>query len=535
MKKIFFNGKIYLEREKFAEAILISDDIIEKVGNNEEILALCPEAEKIDCGGRTVLPGLNDSHCHISCIGAAFNQVDLSEATSISEIIQLCKDFINEHPDKVKNGLRSMGWNQDLFTEEKRILTKDDLDKISTDIPIVLERVCGHICAANSKAMELFNIDRNTIPPEGGTIMKDSNGEPNGVFTENAVAWIEKVIPDYTLEEKVSFLKEAMDYALSVGLTSVQSNDVGAPNVYGDFESIRYLYEHNLSNIRYRHQVTFNSCEEIREFVQGEKKNPIYQGNMLTMGPLKLFKDGSLGARTAVMRAPYEDDPGNYGVEAMSDALQEELCMEASKHGMQVVTHVIGDGAIEKTINAYEKTMTNGENTLRHSLVHCQITDKPLLERIARLGILVQYQPIFLDYDMHAVESRCGKALSSTSYAFNTLDKLGGKISYGTDAPVEDCNPFPNIYSAVTRKDKTGWPEGGFYPEEKVDVYTAIDAYTIGSAYCEFMEDKKGRVKEGYLADLTVINQDIFTIKEEDIKDIDVYMTIVGGEVVYQK
>lgn len=171
---------------------------------------------------------------------------------------------------------------------------------------------------------------------------------------------------------------------------------------------------------------------------------------------------------------------------------------------------------------------------MRHALVHCQITDKPLLERIAKLGILAMYQPIFLDYDMHVVEDRCGKEMASTSYAFKTLKELGGNISYGTDSPVESPNPFPNIYSAVTRKDSKGMPEDGFYPDECVDIYDAVDAYTYGSAYAEFMEDKKGRIKEGYYADMVVLDRDIFTVEPMEIRDIMPVLTMVGGKIVYK-
>ena len=186
-------------------------------------------------------------------------------------------------------------------------------------------------------------------------------------------------------------------------------------------------------------------------------------------------------------------------------------------------------------MKTYEKLIKNGKNPLRHALIHCQITNKAMLENIAKNNVLVMYQPIFLDYDMHIVESRCGKELASTSYAFNTLDKLGGKISYGTDCPVEGCNPFLNIYCAVTRKDLKGNPEGGFYPEECVDIYTAVDAYTEGSAYAEFMENKKGRIKEGFYADMVILDKDIFTIDPIEIKDIKVLLTMVGGKVVYEK
>ena len=235
------------------------------------------------------------------------------------------------------------------------------------------------------------------------------------------------------------------------------------------------------------------------------------------------------------MRHEYLDDPGNYGVEATHDEEMLEMCRMADGAGIQVVTHVIGDKAIEDTVRCYESVLHGGKNPLRHGLVHCQITDMPLLERIVRDDILALYQPIFLDYDMHAVISRCGEELSSTSYAFGTMARLNAKVSYGTDCPVEDCNPFPNIYSAVTRKDKNGWPEGGFFPKECVDVYTAIDAYTAGSAYAQFMENEKGRIKPGFMADMVMLDKDIFTCDPMEIRNILPVMTIVGGEIVYER
>ena len=186
-------------------------------------------------------------------------------------------------------------------------------------------------------------------------------------------------------------------------------------------------------------------------------------------------------------------------------------------------------------IGNYEEVIGEGENVHRNALVHCQITDRPMLERIAKSDILVMYQPIFLDYDMHAVISRCGEELTSTSYAFKTLADMGAHISYGTDSPVENCNPFPNIYSAVTRKDKNGWPENGFYGAECVPVEMAIDAYTLGSAYNEFKEMRKGRIKAGYLADMIVLDRDIFTCDPMEIRQILPLMTIVDGEIVYKK
>ena len=332
-------------------------------------------------------------------------------------------------------------------------------------------------------------------------------------------------------------LIETMEYAVSCGITSVQSNDVGTTFMDGPaaFAMFRDVYDSGEALLRYRHQVCFNDLQQFEQYLtEGEfAKGEYGADSWLTLGPLKLFKDGSLGARTALMRQGYVNDPENHGLEWIKEADMEAYCQLAKKYGLQVVTHCIGDMAVEKTMDCYERAFVEGENKLRHGLIHCQITDEGLVRRIAEKDILVFAQPIFLDYDMQIVEGLCGKELASTSYAFGSLQRLGAHVSYGTDCPVEACNPFPNIYMAVTRKNREGKPEGGFYPSECVSVSDAIDAYTAGSAYAEFMEDRKGRIKAGYYADLVLLDRDIFTVDPMEIKDIQPEMTMVGGKVVY--
>ncbi len=537
---VLINGKIYLERDRFAQALLIQDGIIAAVGKQEDILARAKDAAIYDCGGRTVIPGLNDSHMHLLHVGEQLERVDITGCTSVEDLVQRCRAFLETHPNARKNGLHSVGWNQDLF-DEPRIPTRQDLDRIATDIPIVLERICGHILSTNTRAIELLGLTADSPQYVGGTFELGQDGQPNGVFTENACRYAIDLIPGFSLEEQEALLLRAMDYAVSHGLTTVQSNDAGTSCsvAFGPrfFAMIRQLYARNAAPLRYRHQVCFQHPDQFGEFLRsGEREHPAYHGeSWLTMGPLKLFKDGSLGARTATMRQEYRDDPGNYGVECTDDALMRRFCRMAQDAGMQVITHAIGDDAISRTLDAYDSVNLPGQNPLRHGIVHCQITDRPLLQRMADGKIPAFFQPIFLDYDMKVLESRVGKELASTSYAFATFPKLGGKVSYGTDAPVEDCNPFPNLYSAVTRMDIHGRPEGGFVPEEKVDIYDAIDAYTQGSAWCEFAEDVKGRLKPGYLADLVVLDTDIFTCPEERIPQILPTMTMVGGKIVFER
>ena len=533
------NGKIYVERGVFAQAVLMENGRVTAVGSNEDIAALAGDARVIDCGGRTVIPGLNDSHLHLIQIGTRLSRAEIAGSSSIDDMIQRVKAFMAAHPEACARGLAATGWNQDLFRDEKRMPNRYDLDRISTDIPSVLRRVCGHVATANSRALELLGMSQKPGRVEGGTIELDENGVPNGIFTEAAAGLPDSVLPQADLKDARRDFLTGAQYALSHGITSVQSNDAGNSSYPRDavIDMISTLYQENGCPLRYRFQISFDSPEDLQQFIDagGYARSLGADPDMLAFGPVKLFKDGSLGGRTGTMRQGYLDDPGNFGVETTTDGDMDAFCRIADQSGLQVVTHVIGDKAIGDVTGNYERVLRDGQNPLRHALVHCQITDRPMLERIVRDHIPVMYQPIFLDYDMHAVISRCGEALSSTSYAFKTVEELGGWVSYGTDSPVEDCNPFPNIYSAVTRKDKNGWPEGGFVPEECVDVARAVDAYTLGSAYNEFRERDKGRIKPGFLADMVVLDTDIFTCDPMKIRNILPVMTIVGGRIAWEK
>ena len=531
MNTILKNGKIYVNKGNFEEAIYIKDGIVQQFGSNVEILKNTAD-NIVDLCGRTVLPGFNDSHMHLLGVGVAMTTCNLTSAKSIEDIIQLGQNFLEENESI--QALAGRGWNQDYFIHgENRLPNRQDLDKISTDIPIVFSRVCGHVYIGNTKAIELLDVDENTRV-DGGVIELGIDGKPNGVFNENAIGLIGSAIPSKSDQDIEKDFLTAANYALSVGLTSVQSNDVGGSGTEAMYNIINNIYKDEKLKLRYSHQFNFQDINDFENYLETEHLTGQYDENFLSKGVLKLFKDGSLGARTAVMLEDYKDSPGIRGVSALTDKQLQDLCDLATENGIQVVTHAIGDGAIESVINAYEKTMVNGENPLRHGIVHCQITSKAQLERIAKLNIPVMYQPIFLDYDINIVEDRVGKELASTSYAFNSLYKLGAHVSLGTDAPVEDCNPFPNIYCAVNRLCIDGTPKGGFNPSEKMELEDAIDAYTIGSAYNEFKEGFKGRLMPNYVADLIILDRDIFTIDPLEIKDIKVLKTMIDGEFVFE-
>ncbi len=533
MNTIYYNGNIYVERGSFVEAMLVSDGVIEKIGTLAEVSeGLCPKCEKemIDLEGRTVIPGFNDSHCHMLGVGQALNCVILHGVDKLESLITLGKEFLASHDFKEGDVLVGRGWNQDYFTDENRMPTRWDLDKITTDYPVVYTRACGHILVANSKALELAGITEETQPLPGGEIYKDENGQPNGLISENAQAQLTKILPADTVENIAFNLKLAMDYAASLGITSVQTNDISREAWRTIRDGYKYLYETNPNAIRTYQQCTFSNPAAYQEFLNEGCATGNGDG-MFTFGPLKMFVDGSLGARTAYLRNPYADDETTRGISTMTVEQFDEMVKTADFNNCQIAVHCIGDAAIEMVLNAYEKVI-DGENKNRHAIIHCQITDKPLVERFKELDVLAQVQPIFIHYDMNVVAERCGEELASTSYAFGDMYRMGIHTSFGTDSPVENLQPFENMYCAVTRKRLDG--ERTYREDQCVDIYDAVDQYTMGSAYTMFKENKMGRLQPGFVADFAVLDRNIFTVPSDEIKDVKCVMTVLNGNTIYK-
>lgn len=534
MSTLIYNANIYVERGVFAQALLVGDDgKIAAVGTEDEVRAACTGNEtQFDAQGRTIVPGFNDSHQHLFNTGIALAAVRLQGVTSIAEVIERGRRYIEENHPQPGEVIHGMGWNQDYFTDEHRLLTRHDLDKISTEFPIIFDRACGHILTCNTKALEMAGVTTETVPNAGGAIDQE-NGELTGVVRENARAQVRCLMSERSLETKKRLLRTAMKHASETGVTSVQTCDVRLGDWESTLEAYRQVSEET-PTVRAYHQFSFMEPKGLQEFF--DKGYHMGVGSDFNrIGPLKLFVDGSLGARTAHMREPYADDPSTRGIATLTPEEIDVLVGMAVKNNTGVAVHAIGDAAIENVLNAYDKVCENGQNPLRLGIVHVQITDRPLLERFTKNDILALVQPIFLHYDTAIVEDRVGKDLAATSYAFKTLMDLGVHTSFGTDSPVEDMNPIDNIYCAVTRKNLRGEPAGGWHPEECVDIYSAIDAYTLESAYASFEENVKGRLMKGYFADLVVLSDNIFTVNPDDIRTVKVDATMVNGKFVYQR
>ncbi len=533
MDNIYINGKIYVDRGVFAEAMLVRDGVIVQVGTNKEVLAAgAEECELVNFEGKTVIPGFNDSHLHIQGLGRNLSMVELYNTGSMAELIERGRDFLAKHNPPAGKTLGGWGWNQDYFSDEVRIPNRHDLDKIATDRPVAFYRACGHICTINTKALEELGITGETPDPEGGQIGKDEHGVPNGIMYERASEkMIEPILPEPVAATFEKEIRAATDYASSMGLTMVQSNDITESNVDEMTKAIASMREAGDLACRYYGQNYFNTVAGFERFVKMDERSK--NTDLVGIGPLKMFVDGSLGARTALLRGEYADDKNAVGIKTLPDEVFDGLVQSAYKNEYGVITHAIGDGAIEMVLDSYHKVIENGDNKFRNAIVHCQITDDELLDRIKADNLSVMAQPIFIHYDMNMVHDRVGDALASTSYAFGRLGKMGVNVSYGTDCPVEDLNPFNNLHCAVTRKGLEG--DAVYLPEEKVDIYTAIDNYTVASAYECFMDGKLGRLKAGYLADFTVLDTDIFEVAEDEIKNIRPVMTFVGGVKTYEK
>jgi predicted amidohydrolase YtcJ len=534
VKTLIYNAKAYLRRGTFAEAVLVDGDRIALTGTSADLLSALPAgARKIDAEGRLLLPGFYDSHLHLHELGRFERQINCGAVASIDEMIERGRDFIEKH--KVPPGTMVMGFglDQDLFTQcEKRYPTRADLDKISTAHPVILLRVCGHVALCNSRALELAGIADRVPVIEGGIAETGEDGKPNGVLKENAASFARMLFPKPTPGELVFRLKAAMKTALSYGITSAASHDTMGP----DFHAMKAAFTQAMKETRASVRIVMQcgSAEKDR-YLNIYREEGIVTGDefvkgRLKMGPLKLFADGSLGSHTAALRMPYDDSPGTTGVLAMEGAVLKDLARKADAAGFQTGIHAIGDAAVESVIEAFE-ALPPESSRLRHGIIHCQVTDGNLLDRMARRGIIAIVQPVFLAHDLYIAEKRLGAARAAASYAWGGMERRGVRSAYGTDSPIEHINPMLGIAAAVTRQDsKKGYPPGGFSPDERIDVATAIDNYTAGSAYANFDETRLGRIKEGYLADMALWDTDIFTCPPEAIWKTKTLWTMCGGE-----
>lgn len=540
MLKKFINGKVYTgEDTEFKTAFEVKDNVFLKVGDNDEIMACGDEdAEIVDLCGSFVCPGFNDSHMHLLNYGKALKTADLTKDTdSVDSIIEKVKKFIKDEDIPDFEWVIGRGWNQDYFKEDMGYPLRWDLDRISDKHPIALTRACGHMLVVNSVALDILKINSDTKVPYGGKIEFSENGEPNGIFRENAMEIVTSAFPRPDKNRLKDMILAASAALNSYGITSVQTDDLLCfSNVpYEDvLDAYRELKEEGKLTVRVYEQSLFLESKDFRDFIRkgyhtglGDEKFKI--------GPLKLLGDGSLGTRTAYLDRCYNDDPTTRGMALLSGKELREMFEIASANGMQIAVHVIGNGTLDLVLDAYEEVFGSdcGRRDIRNGIVHCQIMREDQLKRCERLGLHAYIQSVFLDYDIQIVEDRVGKELAKTSYNFKTMyDTMSA--SNGSDCPVELPFVMGGIQCAVTRKRLDAKPyEAAYLSEQALSVDEALKSFTVNGAYASFEEDIKGKIKEGMLADFVVLSENPFEADTSKIKDIEVLHTYMNGEKVY--
>jgi predicted amidohydrolase YtcJ len=529
--RLFVNGRIrpYAHgREK--EALAVLEGRILYVGDRDVAKNSFPRGvipDVVDLQGKSVLPGFIDSHMHLMNLGLALRNLQLGGVRSIAELKKVVAERAKTAaPDE---WILGRGWDQDSFAE-KRYPTRRDLDEASGGRPVYLTRACGHLAVLSSKALELAGIGKETPDPPGGAIDRDMYGEPTGVLRETAQGLARDRIPEPTADTMLECTKEGMKYMLERGITSIHPND-GLESVRETMDVYRKAHESGLP-LRVYWDLPVSMLAELAE-------TPLRTGDgddYLRIGAAKMFADGSLGGRTAALEESYSDEPGNSGILVTSeDDLRKDVYW-AHSLGMQVAVHCIGDRATRVSLSAIDNAQSRlPRKSLRHRLVHTQILSPALITEMRRVRVVADVQPKFLTTDMRWAHERVGAQRMRSSYAWHTMLKAGIPLAGGSDCPVEPSDPLWGIYAAVTRKDMDGHPSGSYYPNERITTEEALRLFTEGGAYAEFNEDKKGTLECGKLADFVVLSQDLFRVAPDDIKDIEVLMTVVGGELAYQK
>lgn len=524
------NGKIFTANENFdiAEAVAIDGEKIVAVGSTRDLKAKYQAAREIDLQGKLVTPGFNDAHVHFLRGALALLTVDMTGAKTVAEAT--AKVAAKARETKPNEWIVGRGWDHTLWNT--KFPARGDLDKVAPNNPAFFVRVDGHVGWANSAALKLAGITRDTKSPEGGEIEKDASGEPTGILKETAQELVGKFIPEPTPAQEAKGLELALDMAKKYGITSV--HDISG---YETTKLYREFLGKDLLTVRVTEMQDFEkSVEELKrqraEFA-AFKDNP----SRLKLGALKGYVDGTLGSKTAAMLAPFTDDVHNAGIPRRSPEELTKMIVERDVAGFQIALHAIGDKANRMALDGFSTALKNSNNSQnsRHRIEHAQVVNPSDFPRFRELGIIASMQPTHAISDKRWAESRLGEYRVLGAYAWHLMKSYGVHIPFGTDFPVEAINPYATLYAAVSRQDAEGIPAGGWQPQEKLSMAEAIRAHTYESAYAEFAEKEKGEIKAGMYADLIVQSKDLLTIPYKEILTTEPVYTIFNGKIIYEK
>ncbi|MCZ6670222.1 MAG: amidohydrolase [Acidobacteria bacterium] len=509
-----------------AEAIAVRNGRIWKVGSTADILAAAgPDTERIDLGGKLVLPGLTDAHGHLMGLGDHLANLDVTGTQSAQEVAGM----VAERADGAAEGewILGRGWDQNDWST-KEFPDHSGLTRAAPGNPVVLRRVDGHAVWLNARALEIAGITAATPDPPGGKIER-AGGHPTGILIDNAVDLVQKWIPEPSRDEQLRRLEAASRACLRDGLTSI--HDAGI-----DWDRVG-LYQEMIDQGRLKLRIYAMIGIEPTEN-RTELRPPIvdYGNGMLAVRSIKLYMDGALGSRGAALLEPYADDPENRGLLIHPAAKVTAVAAEAMATGYQVNIHAIGDRGNRLALDALEEATRQAPigAALRHRIEHAQVLEDADIPRFAKLGVIASMQPTHCTSDMYWAAERLGETRARGAYAWNRLRQTGARLACGSDFPVESQAPLEGIYAAVTRQDRKGWPAGGWHPEERMSLEEAIRCFTIDAAYAAFEEEHRGTIRPGKRADFTVLDNDITALPPEEILKTGIEMTIVGGEIVYR-
>jgi predicted amidohydrolase YtcJ len=529
------NGNIYTvnERQPKAEAVAVKGDRIVFVGSNQDLQKYLGKSTRvIDLGGRTMVAGMTDAHHHLSGVGFREMTLNLEGTTSLADFLAKVKERVDQkRPGEWVTG---RGWIE-TFWSPPVFPTRSDLDRIAPNNPVFLDRADGHGAVANSAALKLAGIDKDTASPFGGEVSKDKqSGEPNGMLLDAAQDLVQRHIPPTTAADAERAVILGVQRDIQLGWTQVQ--DPGGS--FAEVEIFKKLHHEGKIRLRIYKALSAPGNEAQRLLRDG----PIIGADNyhLTVRTLKLYADGSLGSRSAALLQPYSDKPDTSGFLTIKEEELQPLLREALRKGIQIETHAIGDRGNRFILDQYEKAMKAVPQSEwkikepRWRVEHSQIVNPADIPRFAKLGVIPSMQPSHAIGDLHFAPSRLGIPRLAGAYAWQSFIKSGSIVPGGSDAPVERGEPMIEFYAAVARKDMKGFSGEGWHPEEAVTREQALKMFTAWPAYAAFEETVRGSIEAGKLADFTVLSADIMKIPEMEILKTRCVMTVIGGEIVYE-
>ena len=514
-------------QREHVQALAVREGHIVAVGSTQEIRRhIGPNTRTIDGRGRLVLPGFNDAHVHFVAGGLQLSSVQLRTARNREEFVQRLRDFAMQQPKGT--WITGGDWDHENW-DGAELPTRAWVDEVTPDHPVFVRRLDGHMGLANSLALQLAKITRNSADPPGGLIARDHSGEPTGILKDAAMAAVAAAIPALSNEARLQAARAATDHAAALGVTSVQ-------DMSGDDDVMIYRELQRRGELKTRIYAAAPLPAWERSVARGFKAG---QGDAwVRQGALKGFADGSLGSTTASFFEPYTDDPRTRGLlsdEMFPDGAMLARVLAADRAGLQVMIHAIGDQANSQILSIYEQVLQeNGGRDRRVRIEHAQHLRMKDIPRFRQAGVIASMQPYHCADDGRWAEKRIGERRTRGTYAFRSLLDAGVTLAFGSDWNVAPLDPLQGIAAAVTRRTLDGRHPEGWVPEQKINVLEAVSAYTLGSAQAEFSESSKGRLSVGHLADFVILSQNIFEIDPLHIQDTRVVVTVVDGRIVFE-